>query len=92
MSSFVEAYYRAIGSKVNDPPSMGFLSPADTPMSSFLAAQYAVCDNWFAPLPTDTQPNRSIAYSGYSMIDDTKPRHCFRDASICPIIALGAIV
>jgi phospholipase C len=74
MSGFVEAYYRATGSKVNDPPSMGFLSPDDTPMSSFLAAQYAVCDNWFAPLPTDTQPNRSIAYSGYSMIDDTKPR------------------
>lgn len=74
MSGFVEAYYRATGSKVNDPPPMGFLSPADAPMSSFLAAQYAVCDNWFAPLPTDTQPNRSVAYTGYSLIEDTKPR------------------
>lgn len=74
MSGFAEAYYRASGSKVNDPPPMGFLSPADASMSSFLAAQYAVCDNWFAPLPTDTQPNRSVAYTGYSMIDDTKPR------------------
>src|SRR4051794_14300512 len=26
MSGFVEAYHRATGSKVNDPPSMGFLS------------------------------------------------------------------
>jgi phospholipase C len=74
MSGFVDAYYQATGSKVSDPPTMGFLSPADTPVSSFLAAQYAVCDNWFAPLPTDTQPNRSIAFSGYSLIDDTKPR------------------
>ncbi|SEK68675.1 alkaline phosphatase family protein [Nitrosovibrio tenuis] len=74
MSGFVDAYYQSTGSKVNDPPPMGFLSPADVTMSNFLAIQYAVCDNWFAPLPTDTQPNRSIAYSGYSMIDDTKPR------------------
>lgn len=74
MSGFVEAYYCATGSKVSDPPSMGFLSPGDVSMSSFLAAQYAVCDNWFAPLPTDTQPNRSVAYTGYSLIEDTKPR------------------
>ena len=74
MSGFVEAYYRQSGSKVSDPPAMGFLSPADASMSHFLATQYAVCDNWFAPLPTDTQPNRSMACSGYSLIDDTKPR------------------
>ena len=74
MSGFADAYFQPSGSKVNDPPSMGFLAPGDTPMSSFLAAQYAVCDNWFAPLPTDTQPNRSVAYSGYSPIDNTKPR------------------
>lgn len=74
MSGFVEAYFDATGSKVADPPSMGFLSPGDVSMSNFLAMNYAVCDNWFAPLPTDTQPNRSIAYSGYSLIDDTKAR------------------
>ncbi len=74
MSGFVDAYYQATGSKVNNPPSLGFLAPSDTIMSNFLATQYAVCDNWFAPLPTDTQPNRSVAYSGYSLIDDTKAR------------------
>lgn len=74
MSGFAEAYYLATGSKVKDPPSMGFLSPGDVLMSNFLAMQYAVCDNWFAPLPSDTQPNRSVAYTGYSLIDDTKPR------------------
>ncbi len=74
MSGFVEAYFEDTGSMVNDPPPMGFLSPADTPMSSFLATQYAFCDSWFAPLPADTQPNRSVAYSGWSLIDDTKAR------------------
>ena len=74
MSGFVEAYFRATGSRVTDPPTMGFLAPADVSMSNFLAMQYAVCDNWFAPLPTDTQPNRSMAYTGYSLIDDTKAR------------------
>jgi phospholipase C len=74
MSGFADAYFRHTGSKVADPPSMGFLAAAATPMSSFLAAQYAVCDHWFAPLPTDTQPNRAMAYSGYAPIDNTKPR------------------
>ena len=37
MSGFADAYYQATGSKVNDPPSSGFLSPGDTPISSFLA-------------------------------------------------------
>jgi phospholipase C len=74
MSGFADAYFRHTGSRVADPPSMGFLAPAATPMSSFLAAQYAACDHWFAPLPTDTQPNRAMAYSGYTLIDNTKPR------------------
>ncbi|CAB1275034.1 alkaline phosphatase family protein [Candidatus Nitrosacidococcus tergens] len=74
MSGFVEAYYLQTKSKIETPPPMGFLSPMDTPMSSFLANQYAVCDNWFAPVPADTQPNRSVAYSGYATVDDTKPR------------------
>lgn len=74
MSGFADAYFRHTGSRVADPPSMGFLAPAATPMSSFLAAQYAVCDHWFASLPTDTQPNRAMAYSGHALIDNTKPR------------------
>ncbi|CAH9017645.1 alkaline phosphatase family protein [Candidatus Nitrosacidococcus sp. I8] len=74
MSGFVEAYYLQTKSKTINPPPMGFLSPIDTPMSSFLANQYAVCDNWFAPVPADTQPNRSVAYSGYATVDDTKSR------------------
>lgn len=74
MSGFVQAYKEFTGSVVNDPPPMGFMTPKDVPISNFFAEQYMVCDHWFAPLPTDTQPNRSVACSGYSLIDDTKGR------------------
>ena len=36
MSGFVKAYFDATGSRVADPPSMSFLSPADVSMSNFL--------------------------------------------------------
>jgi phospholipase C len=74
MSGFVDAYRTFTGAVVNDPPPMGFLTPEDVPISNFFATQYTICDHWFAPLPADTQPNRSVAFSGYSLIDDTKAR------------------
>ena len=74
MSGFVKAYKEFTGSVVNEPPPMGFLAPQDVPISSFFAEQYTVCDHWFSPLPADTQPNRSVAFSGYSLIEDTKGR------------------
>jgi phospholipase C len=74
MSGFVQAYKDFTGSVVNASPPMGFLAPKDVPISNFFAEQYMVCDHWFSPLPTDTQPNRSVAFSGYSLIEDTKAR------------------
>jgi len=74
MSGFVEAYVGDTGSVVQDPPPLGFLTPDDVPMSHFLASEYAVCHRWFAPLPTDTQPNRCVAFSGSTLVDDTKLR------------------
>lgn len=71
MSGFVEAYFRHTGSVVNAPPPMAFLTPEDVPVSNFFARQFLVCDHWFSPVPADTQPNRSIAFSGYTMIDNT---------------------
>jgi phospholipase C len=72
MSGFVAAYQQFTHSTVNPPPPMAFMTPADVPVSHFLAQQYLVCDHWFSSLPTDTQPNRSVACSGYALIDDTK--------------------
>jgi phospholipase C len=72
MSGFVGAYYRQRAQiRTRSPEPMGFLPASETPVSSFLARQYAVCDHWFASLPTDTHPNRLMALSGYSRIEKT---------------------
>jgi phospholipase C len=72
MTGFVKAYERATGTTgVVDPPPMALLTPGDLPASSFFAREYAVCDHWFAPLPTSTHPNRLMAASGYSERDLT---------------------
>ncbi len=75
MSGFVQAYVEfSKGARVPNPAPMGFLAPGCVPVSNFFARQFMVCDHWYAPLPTDTQPNRSVAFSGYSLIEDTKAR------------------
>ena len=43
-------------------------------MSDFLARNYLVCDRWFAPVPTDTHPNRVMAFTGTATVDETKSR------------------
>ena len=56
--TFVEAYrlqnkVSAIG------PKAAPMSVQSGPwMMAYLAANHMVCNRWFAPLPTDTQPNR----------------------------------
>ena len=40
---------------------MGMYSPAALPVLSCLAKGYAVCDQWFASVPTQTVPNRAFA-------------------------------
>ena len=72
MSGFVKAYYekQAI-TRVLTPDPMAFLKPEAVPVTRFFADQYAVCDHWFAPLPASTQPNRLMALSGSTRIDQT---------------------
>lgn len=50
---------------------MGFLTPEEIPITAFLANNYAICDNWFAPIPTSTQPNRLMAMGGFTKTDNT---------------------
>jgi phospholipase C len=45
---------------------MGCFAPDALPVLSGLAAGYAVCDQWFASVPTETLPNRAFACSGTS--------------------------
>jgi phospholipase C len=54
---------------------MGVFPPAMLPILSGLAKGFAVCDQWFASVPTETLPNRAFVNAGTSqghMDDDTK--------------------
>lgn len=70
MGGFVASYIASTASVVAKPPPMGFLRPKSVPMSRFLAQEYVLCDQWFAPLPAGTQPNRAMAFSGTTLIDN----------------------
>ena len=45
---------------------MGCFTPEALPALSALARGYAVCDQWFASVPTETLPNRAFACSATS--------------------------
>lgn len=51
---------------------MGMYTPALLPVLSGLARGYAVCDRWFASVPTMTMPNRAFALAATSQghLDD----------------------
>ncbi len=73
MSGFVEAYYQSTPvNRTQTPEPMGFFPPSAVPILSFFANNFAVCDHWFAPLPTGTHPNRLMALTGASLVDDTR--------------------
>jgi phospholipase C len=46
---------------------MGMYTPSLLPILSGLATGYAVCDEWFASVPTETMPNRAFALAGTSL-------------------------
>lgn len=76
MNGFVRAYLEsAANNQINDPTRpdpMGFLHPDSLPVTGFFAEQFAICDHWFAPLPTSTQPNRIMSLCGSTRIDETQ--------------------
>jgi phospholipase C len=70
MDGFVQAYL-AYQNRVTTPVPMRFCRPEDIPITAALARGYRVCDHWFSAIPDDTQPNRLMALSGYTLIDST---------------------
>ncbi|WP_051229151.1 alkaline phosphatase family protein [Paludibacterium yongneupense] len=65
------AYDQAKGYKDSIPGTraddiMGMYTPQMLPVMSALARGYAVCDRWFASVPTQTIPNRAFASAGTS--------------------------
>jgi phospholipase C len=78
MTGFTNAYYEYCRDELHLDPSnivpiepMGFLGSNDLPVTNFLANNFAVCDHWFASLPTSTHPNRCMALGGSTSIDST---------------------
>jgi phospholipase C len=71
--------YAAKGGPAAD--CMTYFTPAQVPVSAWLANHYAVCDQWFASVPTHTFANRTFMlcaapsvhheiFESYSYVDD----------------------
>jgi phospholipase C len=74
MSGFVKAYVDEYQDLTEHPPPMGYFDSSAAWMTSFLARQYCVCDHWFAPVPAGTHPNRCMAFSGNTLVEQTRTR------------------
>jgi phospholipase C len=93
MTGFVTNYASTLGWQAKDPtytvlpgtvPSMimGCFTPQALPVLSALAAGYAVCDHWFASVPTETMPNRAFACAATSAGQVDDKTHSFSVPSI----------
>lgn len=70
MSGFLESYSQTPNVDVKSfPLPMGYHVGSELPAANFFAQQYCICDRWFAPIPTGTQPNRLMAMSGETLHD-----------------------
>jgi phospholipase C len=61
---------------------MGCYTPEALPVLSALARGYAVCDRWFAPVPTETLPNRAFACAATSQGHMDDKTHTFTSPTI----------
>ena len=58
------ANYAATNPDVDCGDCMTYFTPAQVPVSAFLANNFAVCDQWFASVPCQTFTNRMFAVCG----------------------------
>jgi phospholipase C len=76
MSGFLQDYATAKDVKAPE-QIMQTYSPAQAAVINQLAKNFAVCDHWFAPVPSQTWPNRGFVHSGCSdghlNNDDSEP-------------------
>ncbi len=61
---------------------MGCFTPEALPVLSALAKGYAVCDQWFASVPTETMPNRAFACAATSQGHMDNKTHTFSSPTI----------
>jgi phospholipase C len=66
MDGFVKSYMRYSKPLQPRDPShtMHFFTPQQVPVLSRLALEFAVCDRWFASVPSQTWPNRYFLHTG----------------------------
>jgi phospholipase C len=67
----MQGFIRNYADQKKDPPAdpatiMNSLTPKPIPVLSALAHNYALCDHWFASIPTQTFCNRSFVHAGTS--------------------------
>jgi len=70
---------------------MGCFAPDTLPVLSALARGYAVCDQWFASVPTETMPNRAFACSATSQGHMDDKTRTFTSPSIFGLLSQHGI-
>jgi phospholipase C len=69
VKTYVDAWREDDHRRPADPGAvMGYYDASSVWAYDFLARNYCVCDRWFTPLPTGTQPNRLMGMGGHSDI------------------------
>ncbi|HEX2821958.1 MAG TPA: alkaline phosphatase family protein [Streptosporangiaceae bacterium] len=70
---------------------MGCFTPATLPVLSALATGYAVCDQWFASVPTETLPNRAFACAATSQGHMDDKTHTFSSPTIFGLLDAASL-
>ncbi len=92
-NGFVINYSQTLAWEANDPrwsvvpgttadDIMTMFTPEQLPVLSALARGYAVCDHWYASVPTETIPNRAFTCAGTSQGHLDDKTHSFTCPSI----------
>ena len=66
---------------------MGCFTPRTLPVLSALAKGYAVCDEWFASVPTETLPNRAFTSAATSQGHMDDKTHTFTAPTIFTLLS-----
>jgi phospholipase C len=100
---FVKDYAYTLGWQSKEPASwpivtgtvegdiMGCFTPAALPVLSALATGYAVCDQWFASVPTETLPNRAFTCAGTSQGHMDDKTHTFTSPTIFGLLEAAGL-
>jgi phospholipase C len=66
MSGFLENYSTTDAGVATAPQIMDTFGPAEANVINDLARNFAVCDHWYASVPSQTWPNRAFVHTGSS--------------------------